>query len=75
MYGSVGLVAKKTTNKTIVATSANADIRLINDYVTRNTNILKQLEDSMNKDKAEERLSLLKKEINMKIATISNISQ
>ena len=48
-----------------------ADIQLLNDFVTRNTNILTQLQEQMNKSKAEQRLTLLKEEIELKMATLT----
>ena len=48
-----------------------ADIQLLNDFVIRNTSILTQLQEQMNKSKAEQRLKLLKEEIEMKTANFT----
>lgn len=48
-----------------------SDIQLLNDFVNRNTSILTQLLEQMNKSKAEQRLLLLKEEIEMKTANFT----
>jgi len=51
--------------------SQTPNIKLLQEYVKRNTNILTQLETSNNKEKADARLQLLTSEIRLKIKHIA----
>lgn len=51
--------------------SQTPNIKLLQEYVKRNTNILAQLETGNNKEKADARLQLLTSEIRLKIKHIA----
>ena len=64
-------IRKTITTSTTQSQQPSAPLRIMSEYVVRNTNILKQLDDQMNKDKALDRLNLLKDEIALKLESIT----
>ena len=76
MYGLPSTQTQTQTQiqtKTIVLGTPrqNPNIKLLQEYVQRNTSILTQLESNNNKNKADERLNLLTSEIRLKIKHIA----
>ena len=70
-FSSTQTVTQTVIKQKIGTPQSNTNIKLLQEYIKRNTSILAQLETSNNKEKADARLELLTSEIRLKIKHIA----